>query len=364
MARMNTCILFGGKSTEHEISLRSAVNVIKAMDRSRHSIIPVGIDHNGTWKLRESEISPDKIDTGLLESIIRDGHKLHLIPGPGREKFITETGKRIEVDAAFPVLHGSYGEDGTIQGLFAMLDLPFVGPDHAGSAIAMDKEVMKRLLRVSDIPSAKWMTLRKNDQENPSSDTLIDALGLPLFVKPARQGSSVGVSRAKDKEELTRAIAEAFRYDTKIIVEEAIEGREIECAVRGNEKIEASIPGEIIPTDHFYSYREKYSSESNTGLSAPADLSNEEVQTVRSLAIQTFRLLECEGLARVDMFLKSDGTALINEINTIPGFTSISMYPRLWEVSGLATTDLLNDLIDLAVQRHERLSTLTVTFRE
>jgi len=248
-------------------------------------------------------------------------------------------------------LHGPFGEDGTIQGFLKLADIPFVGPSVLGSAVGMDKDVMRRLLRDAGIPVTDYVTLRKGE---PIDNQEINELGMPLFVKPANLGSSIGISKVHDQSELDAAIELAFTYDTKVLVEKAVAGRELECGVLGNENPEASVVGEIIPTHEFYSYDAKYLDDNGAASQIPANIPEEVSKRIQELAIRTFKVLECEGLGRVDVFLTPENNVIVNEINTIPGFTSISMYPKMWEASGLGYTDLITRLIELAIQRFER----------
>jgi D-alanine-D-alanine ligase len=258
-------------------------------------------------------------------------------------------------------MHGPYGEDGTIQGFLKMADVPFVGAGILGSAVGMDKDVMKRLLRDAGIPVGKFIVLQSHDKITPFAEAEA-ALGSPLFIKPANMGSSVGISKVADGAEYTAAVDLAFRYDDKIVVEEFIPGREIECGVLGNEEPAASVPGEVIPAHDFYSYDAKYLDEKGASLQIPAKLDEKTVKRIQELAIKTFRALCCEGLARVDFFLKTNGDLIVNEINTIPGFTKISMYPKMWEASGVSYTDLITRLIELAISRHEKIARLKTSF--
>ena len=258
----------------------------------------------------------------------------------------------VPVDCIFPVLHGTNGEDGTVQGMLKLANIPFVGASVLGSAVGMDKDVMKRLLRDAGVPVCKFITL--NYREKISFEKAKKELGMPLFIKPANMGSSVGINKVKNKSDFNKAIKEAFKFDVKVIIEEFINGREIECSVLGNDKPIASIPGEVIVKDEFYSYNTKYINENGAIIQVPADLSKNIVKRIKDLSVKTFRVLNCEGLGRVDGFLTKSGKYYINEINTIPGFTSISMYPKLWEASGLTLPKLLDKLIDLAVERFER----------
>jgi D-alanine-D-alanine ligase len=257
------------------------------------------------------------------------------------------------VDVVFPILHGPFGEDGTIQGFLKLADIPFVGPGVLGSAVGMDKDAMKRLLRDAGIPIGKFITVKSHEQA-PSFAEIETVLGKPFFIKPANMGSSVGISKVNDEAHYGSAIKDAFQYDIKIIIEEFIPGREIECAVLGNEEPAASVPGEIIPSHEFYSYDAKYLDENGAALEIPAKIDEKTKKRIQELAIKTFHALCCEGLSRVDFFLKEDGEIIVNEINTMPGFTRISMYPKMWEASGITYTELISRLIELAISRHEK----------
>jgi D-alanine-D-alanine ligase len=258
------------------------------------------------------------------------------------------------VDLAYPVLHGPCGEDGTVQGLFKLLDLPFVGAGVTGSAVGMDKDVMNRLLREGGLPVPAFLVFSRESRGDIAFEAVSERLGIPLFVKPANLGSSVGISMVKDRGAFEDAVEDAFRFDRKIIIEEYVRGREIECSVLGNEDPVASLPGEIRPTHQFYSYDAKYVDDSGADLLIPADLDEAVIHQVQELAIRTFSLLCCEGLARVDFFIREGGEVLVNEINTLPGFTNISMYPKLWEASGLSQHELVSRLIELSLDRHKK----------
>ena len=359
--KLRVGLLFGGKSAEHEISLLSAKNVFEALDRNKYDPVLIGIDKNGHWHLGEASRfllngdDPERIalDTSGSESVA-------LTPeSNGRLRTLDDGRLGQSVDVVFPILHGPLGEDGTVQGLLRLARVPFVGAGVLGSAVGMDKDVMKRLLRDAGIPGPDFKVFRRG--ESIGYDALHQALGSPLFVKPANMGSSVGISRVTDKAAFERAVNEAFRYDSKIVIETAVQGREIECAVLGNDDPQASVPGEIIPRDGFYSYAAKYLDENGARLDAPASLDAATIGRIQALAVRTFKTLCCEGMARVDMFLRADGTLLVNEINTLPGFTRISMYPRLWALSGLAYPKLIDRLIELALERHRGESALVTT---
>lgn len=314
--KLRVAILFGGRSAEHEVSLQSAKNVIAALDPDKYELILMKIDKSG------------KLDEHV-------------------GKFLA--GK---ADVVFPVLHGTYGEDGTVQGLLKLVDVPFVGAGVLGSAVGMDKDAQKRLLRDAGIPVAKFLTF--GDQEKVSFEVIKKKLGAPFFLKPANLGSSVGVHKVKDAKQFKTALADAFSYDRKVLAEEYIRGREIECAVLGNEHPIASVPGEVIPTHEFYSYEAKYIDENGAGLEIPAKLSRAVARKVQDRAVQAFKTLCCEGMGRVDSFVTKNGKVIVNEINTIPGFTKISMYPKLWQASGISYPELIDRLIALAVERHRK----------
>ncbi len=325
---MNVAIIFGGKSAEHEVSLRSAKSILNALD-SKFTPILIGISKEGKWFLC------DKIPE---REVVGGETEITIMPGKGL----------LNADVVFPVLHGPNGEDGTIQGLFRMIDIPFVASGVLGSSVAMDKEVSKILLESKGIPVVDWISF----QNEIDIERVEEEFDYPIFVKPANLGSSVGVSKAENRKELVEASDKAFQYDEKIIVERAIDGKELECSVLGNLNPEASVMGEIRPDD-FYSYKEKYSNDSNTELLVPADISDELEKKLQKLAVRAFKANMCEGMARVD-FLVEDGDVFVNELNTIPGFTNISMYPKLWEESGLNFSTLVTELIQLAMDRYNR----------
>ncbi len=344
-------VLFGGKSAEHEISLMSARNIMQALDPTRYEIIPVAIDRNGRW------FAGEKISAVLksLESpgnFDFSGEQATIVPWKNLPAITSLKADRpgYDIDVIFPVLHGTFGEDGTVQGLLKLADIPFAGCDVLASAAAMDKIITKRLLNEAGIDNARFETIRKGAE--PDIEAIIDRLGLPLFVKPANMGSSVGITMVAAPGQLADALDKAFCYDTKAVIEEKITGREIECAVLGNTNPEASVPGEIVPMHDYYSYEAKYLDDRGAKLKIPAELDDETAARVRALAVRAFKALCCEGMARVDFFLQPDGRLLVNEINTIPGFTRISMYPKLWEASGLPYSKLLDRLIELAMERH------------
>ena len=334
-------VLFGGMSAEHEVSLQSAKNIIEAIDTEHYDITSIKITKDGHWELAGIKVALASQSQGRITSLV--------------------TGEIVQiVDVVFPMLHGPCGEDGTVQGLLQLAQVPFVGAGVLGSAIGMDKDVMKRLLREAGIPTATYV-VAKHKNEVDFTD-IENKLGLPVFIKPANMGSSVGVSKVTNKIEFDMAVNEAFKYDTKILIEEMVIGREIECSVLGNTNPVASSLGEITPNHSFYSYEAKYLDENGAGLSIPANVSDEEKTAIQQMAIKVYTTLECEGLGRVDFFLKPNGELSVIEINTIPGFTKISMYPKLWEHSGVSYTQLISKLIDLAIERFERQGMLQTSF--
>lgn len=354
--KIRVAILFGGRSAEHEVSLQSAKSIIEAIDKEKYEVVPIGIDKQGKWFLNDASRLVLNADNPKLIKLNGLGEGVALLPGEREDKLITlsKNDPVRPIDVVFPVLHGSYGEDGTVQGLLRLANLPFVGPSVLGSAVGMDKDVTKRLLKEAGIPIAKFVVLYKSQTKDIDFGHITKQFGLPLFVKPANLGSSVGVSKVRNEGEFFEALDQAFRYDHKIIVEENIQGREIECAVLGNINPIASIAGEIVPQHDFYSYEAKYIDAKGAILEIPAKLSNEVLRQIQKLAIETFKTLCCEGMARVDFFLRGDKEIFVNEINTIPGFTKISMYPKLWEASGIPYHELLDRLISLALERFER----------
>lgn len=354
MTKLNIGILFGGQSTEHEVSLMTARNVVDAIDKNKYNLTLIGIDKNGTWYLNDNsqfllnEDSPGSIRLNSGSNIVS------LIPYRSNQQLISQTVQNLpHLDVVFPLLHGPFGEDGTIQGLLKLSNLPYVGADVLSSSIAMDKDIAKRLLRDANIPITKFLTIKK-DEITPSFIEIEKEFNLPFFIKPANAGSSIGVSKIRTEDEYKKALNLAFSFDNKILIEKAVNGREIEFAVLGNEDPIVTIPGEIIVKDDFYSYDAKYINPEGSSLQIPAQIPEEIKIKMQKIAISTFKLLACEGMARVDMFLTKDNQIFVNEINTIPGFTKISMYPKLWEASGIPYTELIDKLINLALDRHQR----------
>lgn len=348
-------VLFGGRSAEHEISCISARSVMDALDPERYEAVPIGITKDGTWHLMPG--GPPALPSGSAElPVVTDsaGREVALDQEPGSSALVAEDGSRTEVDVVFPVMHGPFGEDGAMQGMLELAGIPYVGAGVLGSAIGMDKAVQKVLFRAAGlavvphevVPEREW-------EEDPEGvEARAEHLGYPLFAKPATLGSSVGVTKVHGPGELRAGLEEAFRYARKALLERSVEGaREIECAVLGNDDPVASVAGEIVPAHEFYSYEAKYLDEQGAELIVPADLPTETMEEVQRMAVAAFRAIDCAGMARVDFFLRN-GELFVNEINTIPGFTSISMYPKLWEASGLSYPELIDRLVELALERH------------
>jgi D-alanine-D-alanine ligase len=351
--KLRVAILFGGKSAEHEISVISTRNIVEAMEQRKYEIVSIGIDKQGRWFFDEGARLLRNSDKARVE-FSRRRSPAAVLPGVTATPMIAPRRTLGKVDVVFPVLHGPFGEDGTVQGLLKLVNLPFVGAGVLGSAVGMDKDVMKRLLRDAKIPIAKFLVFERSEASKINLSAVKRMLGLPFFVKPANLGSSVGISKVSANKQFDSAITEAFRYDSKILIEENIPGREIECSVLGNENPIASLPGEIITRHDFYSYDAKYLDEKGAQLMIPAALSKNIVKAIQGLAVRTFKTLVCEGMARVDFFLRDNREIFVNEINTIPGFTQISMYPKLWEASGIPYSKLIDRLIQLALERFRK----------
>ncbi len=353
-------VLFGGRSAEHEISVISARSVLAALDPERYEAIPIGVTKRGRWLLMPAgppALAPAGEPSALPGVEAGAGDEVALDQGPGAQALVGPHGSRTEIDVVFPVMHGPFGEDGSIQGFLEMAGVPYVGAGVLGSAVGMDKAVQKVLFVDAGIPVVEYAVVHERDWEEDAERVSAGAehLGYPLFAKPAALGSSVGITKVHGPDELRRALEETFRYGRKAVIERAVEGaREIECAVLGNDDPVASVAGEIVPRGHeFYDYEAKYLDEAGAELVIPAPLDGQTLEEVQRLAIAAFGAIDCAGMARVDFFLAPDGRVFLNEVNTIPGFTSISMYPKLWEASGVSYPELVDRLIELAVERHE-----------
>lgn len=360
-------VLFGGKSAEHEVSLLSAKSVIEAIDKNKYEVVLIGINKSGEWFLHEdlSRCLLHAEDAKLIQ-LKKNQETVAIVPKELGNPLVSLSGRTLHkaIDVVFPILHGTYGEDGTVQGLLKLANIPFVGAGVLASAVGMDKDVMKRLLRDAGLPTAKFIAYNRFDSKNLKFENIRKILGLPFFVKPANLGSSVGISKIKSEDDFYEKVAFAFEYDRKILFEETISGREIECSVLGNEDPIASLPGEVIPQHEFYSYEAKYLDANGALFEIPAQLPAELIIKIQTLAIEAYKILCCEGMARVDMFLKEDGEVVLNELNTIPGFTRISMYPKMWAASGLTYPELIDKLIQLALARFEDEQSLKTHFEQ
>ncbi|MGE0174174.1 MAG: D-alanine--D-alanine ligase [Oligoflexales bacterium] len=350
--KIRLAIIFGGQSAEHEISILSARSIFQALDRNKYEPVLVGIGKTGKWYLGENSTFLLQ-DSNPKHARLQDTqNELCLVPGkPHEPLLVPKASLAKEIDVAFPVLHGPLGEDGTVQGMLKLAGIPFVGVSVLGSAVCMDKDVTKRLLAEAGLPVCRYLMFRKSDQQKIRYNDIETKLGSPFFVKPCNLGSSVGVSKVRNAQEFDKAIADAFKYDRKIIIEEFVKGRELEVSVLGNENPETSDVGEIIPSHDFYSYESKYIDEKGAALVIPAKISDAQKQEIKSLAAKAFTVLECEGMARCDFFMTESGKLYINELNTIPGFTKISMYAKLWESAGLPYENLIDKLVQLALKR-------------
>jgi len=363
--KLKVGILFGGRSGEHEVSLNSAASILRALNPAKYEVVPIGITREGRW------LAGSGADR-LLPGVLQNGKPVTASVDPTGPKLIPLDSRRVkrgagrpEIDVIFPVLHGTFGEDGTVQGLLELAGIPYVGAGVLGSAVGMDKDVMKRLFRDAGLPVAPWlMFLRGEWQEDAPRvrRAIHNRFRFPLFVKPANLGSSVGISKVHKGRELDAAMDLAAQYDRKILVETGVDGREIECSVLGNDRPEASVPGEVIPVNEFYDYEAKYVKEGSK-LIIPARLTPRQARQAQELAIRAFQAVDCAGMARVDLLLeRKTGSFLVNEINTIPGFTTISMYPKLWEASGVSYSRLVDRLIELAFERHREKARTRYTY--
>lgn len=374
---MNIALIYGGRSGEHEISLISAASIARGIDK-KNTVTLIGITKDGTWFLQnESEynrICRDKDASLKIEE--SDENKIYVVPGGKNKAFRTKSGP-LDIDVVFPALHGTYGEDGTIQGLLDMADIPYIGCSTMASALTMDKEKTKQILKSSEIPVVPYICIKRCDLNNSQRydeifQRCIDELGFPLFIKPCCAGSSNGANKAENAKEFSFYLMEAFTWDDKVLVEKSINAREIECSVTGNsttanpnceaETVRAYIPGEILPTHTFYDFDAKYNDPDGAKLLIPADISTDLIETVRSTAVRAYKALDCSGLSRIDFFIDRDtGELYLNEINTLPGFTSISMFPKMCEKAGLKFAELIKLLIEEAILRYKAKSSLTTS---
>jgi len=380
--KLRVGILFGGRSSEHEISLRSALTVMSSMDSARYEVIPIGIARDGRWRLRVDAISLLKQSTPKLHALGRGGIPVSLPPYPHRRSLLamsigngagpTKRGngnlELAPLDLVFPVLHGTFGEDGTIQGLLELAGIPYVGAGILGSAIGMDKDIQKRLLRENGIPVVRYFSMTQAEAliDRGRTRRLADELGYPVFVKPNALGSSIGISRVTSAAALGGALKKAFQYDLKILLEAGCEGREFECAVLGNDDPQASVVGEVLVNrrHRFYSYESKYVDPRGAEVKIPADLPQALSDRIREHSAAAFKALGLRGMARVDFLARADlSECFVNEVNTIPGFTAISMYPKLWEATALPLPRLIDRLIELALEEHRQRSGLKFTYQ-
>lgn len=351
MSKINLGIIYGGKSTEHEVSVRSAKSVLDALDKNRYNISLIYISKAGKWLLLKDNQEIKMVDESEAEEVFAS-------PATG----LRTASELIAFDSVLPILHGTAGEDGSIQGLLELTGVPYAGCGIRSSAVCMDKDMTKRLLSVADIKTAPGVTVNYFDKERVSFEAVYEKLGLPMFIKPVNQGSSVGVTKVTNEAEFNSALDLAFSFDTKVLIEKGIDGREIEVSVLGTESLFVSVPGEIVSQTDFYSYESKYLDDDGAVLNIPSELTESETKQIQEIAKETFRVLDCEGMARVDVFLTTDGEIIVNEVNTLPGFTSISMYPKLLEVSGIPYSKLLDELVTLSIERNNRKVQLKTDF--
>ncbi|MFN8598293.1 MAG: D-alanine--D-alanine ligase family protein [Anaerolineae bacterium] len=355
--RLRVGIIFGGKSAEHEVSLNSAQNVMRALDKNKYEVVPIGINKEGRWLLRGDPLLALTGGQQSMPKLLESGYQIVDDLSTGREVIPgTQTAGLPDVDVIFPVLHGPFGEDGTVQGLLELADIPYVGAGVMSSAVGMDKAAMKDLFRSHGLPTPKYVVIKRREWETQSDrvrELIEREIGYPCFVKPANMGSSVGVHKTHDANELAAALNDAAQYDRKLLIERAVpHAREIECSVLGNDEPIASVPGEIVPGHEFYDYEAKYLDDSSQ-LLIPAPIDPALAERVRDLSIKAFVAVDGAGMARVDFLLAAEtGELYLSELNTIPGFTRISMYPKLWEASGISYSELIDRLIQLALERH------------
>lgn len=369
MNKLKVGIIFGGKSGEHEVSIVSATSIYKALDKNKYDVFLIGIDKDGRWLLPgDSQLLANTTDARMIQ-LNKEKASVAITPYQHAAPLtrLTDSNSGLSIDVFFPVLHGTNGEDGTVQGLLELTQIPYVGSGVIGSSVGMDKDVARRLLREAEIPVVETISMRRGDYDKDPQghiSKIIKKLGLPFFIKPANAGSSVGVHKIKTKEEAVAKIADAFTFDTKVLAEKAVNARELECAVLGNDDPKASIIGEIVPHHEFYTYEAKYIDENGADLLIPAkDVSAKMTKQLQEISVAAFKCLELKGMARVDFLVdKETNEIYLNEVNTIPGFTKISMYPKLWEASGLGYPELLDELIRLAIELKEVKKSLRTTY--
>jgi D-alanine-D-alanine ligase len=361
MSIKTAAIIYGGKSTEHEVSIRSARNIAKAIDNQQYNTLLIAISKSGKWYIK----TVNELNT---ENVVKEGgNQLALLPGATKDNIITIADQKTigEVNVIFPIVHGTGGEDGSLQGLFKTMNIAFVGPGIVGSALCIDKEVAKRILNEAGIINSKFLCFRKSQRALINFEEAEQTLGIPMYIKPPNLGSSVGISKVKNKEEFDKAIDLALQFDRKVLIEQNIVGREIECAVMGNNVVKASPVGEVVTNEQshtFYDYSAKYTDATGSVTMIPADMPAETQTKIREIAVKAYKALCCEGMARVDVFLTSNGEIYVNEVNTLPGFTDISMYPKLWGVAGVSYPEVISKLLQLALDRHEEENAMLTSF--
>lgn len=351
MKKLNVALIFGGKSGEHEVSLSSAASIYTHIDKDKYNVFTIGITKDGKWMYYEG--NEENIKNGKWVDLANKNVEINLVPAGNKEIGLTfEDGRHESLDVLFPVLHGPYGEDGTIQGLFEISQIPYVGCGVLASSVGMDKLICKKVFSQIGLPQVDYTYTNKwsfNKDSEGELDSIEAKLNYPIFVKPANLGSSVGISKANDRKELLNGIEEALKYDSRIVLEQGVNAREIEVSVLGNDEVKASIAGEIKPAKDFYDYEDKYINGAST-YDIPANISEEDMESIRTMAVEAFKGIDGKGLSRVDFFIdRNSGEIFINEINTLPGFTNISMYPKMWEATGLQYSNLIDELINLAV---------------
>ncbi len=354
---MNLGLIFGGRSAEHEVSLQSAKSIAGAVNTEKFNLLLLAVDKEGNWYLaNNSDYLENENDPATIKLRLRPDQRIVLAPVNNSNRIIRLfDGKDLgHLDVAFPIIHGTFGEDGAVQGYMAILNIPCVGADILGSAIGMDKLIAKKIMIYEDIPVADYFLVDKTSEIKTIAKKAANKFGFPLFVKPASSGSSVGVYKIDNLHDLFDSIAKALNFDSRVLIEKAIIGREIECSVLGNNSLVASVPGEIIPRHAFYSYEAKYIDANGAQLDMPAKVDGKTAENVKSMACKAYKALSCSGMARVDMFLTKKGDLVLNEINTLPGFTKISMYPKLMGISGIQYSELIDRLVELAIERHNR----------
>lgn len=352
MTAQHIAIIYGGKSTEHEVSIRSARNIAKAIDKTIYTLSPIAIAKDGSWYAKSLE------ELNAENVVLPSANRLSLLPGGDRGVLINQStnAELPKLAAVFPIVHGTGGEDGSLQGLLKTMNIPFVGPGVIGSALCIDKEVAKRVLSEAGIANSKFLAYHNSQRNQITYEKAQAALGVPMYIKPPNLGSSVGISKVTTKREFDAAIDNALEYDRKVLIEESIVGREIECAVLGNAEVQASPVGEVVTNQDnhtFYDYAAKYTDTNGSLTMIPAQMDIATQNRIREIAIKAYKALNCEGMARVDVFVTEAGDIIVNEVNTLPGFTDISMYPKLWEAGGIAYSELITKLIELAIERSE-----------